>query len=1201
MPRLPSDAPAVRCVARLAADAGVRMHETILPAQPRDASFGWKASSVHPLQPLETEYQRIVRDASEDEKDDELRRRIESDKLGQFFFFDAGSPRLLGVPQGEPYGGRAFPLPGDDLTDLKRHARSAQRELERPQVRDMQRALVVSHLEAAVDRAAALLARFYTLDGSRERRISPVAEAHEALRRVRLILERATTVHDFSALATRLLEIGAALEQALAGVASVQMFYAIQPFCLFRLLVRFRLESDLKISTGTAADTSGALTSLLTEGHRWLTNWLRDKVVDLGHRVQAADPHGNTLFFLKGGRALEYYRGSPELGTSDWDTQIVINPNLPPAKWYRQFVLVNNAVLIALEQFKIEFFMLLSHHAKEFIDELPRLQEPRLLELADNGIVLDPPEPGVGNEDDAPDALHRASCKAELIDVGLPRYDSVEAREQWSLFSGGHCSIRIADDRIPYPDAIYFVDEYVMMIREVFAIGGAGLRKAPKRIVRLTEMLGRPRVRAAIDGLCGDTVTTLFPETKSRAGEIYVGDDGVPAKAALWLILHQFASAYNLSVDRELAPCLDRFLRATLTDAPGLAPYPPMLPTYIKEQRGFDSACRNLADLIGFTQWASEQMEEHFSERDAFMLYRINRFISLVRSISDLFPAEEEWNLQIATRGSFAAWLHADYLSFNGIDELDAVTFVSIGLYSPEPGASRERMLKVVEDRVQECLEGSSLRLDLERDEKNHALRLYWQKERQWTPLNSYRPLAMEIVALEPPRRPHLSYVWRVPVLSPHDLLVDARDSIADTAEYGRRRRLKQARAALIDMMTGSEEHPAPPIDGPIPGRGGRYLRVRSDSLGVGAGGDYPPSFYPDYAFELTLTADRDSFRERLLAWPLPEDGVLDLLVVGGGEGSLDGFAGWLENDLRTYLVQPLVERGVRIRAIVLDFALSAALLPVFQPLCADEGIIICSLYAPRNSIMTTATWAELQPLLAGRDVPGMVTRLVGRLKALSTDLTGFSHLAACRAMSEPEVRLHLNRNPADQDSISIVRYLPLIETMVRGAPDALGEVRRRLIDNPNVGNGEAEIISLVPRIGRLTDEVSRNVEMKFRIRLNEILSQPRYEICVATSGRPLLEGEDNLWSTLEGKWSHILALAPYLSRCPSPFSIWNESSAELTLDATLARRPIAGKPQVRISEVAASGAEDAQRIVRLILDRCRNSVLVRVPNYLQR
>src|SRR5262245_31926074 len=90
----------------------------------------------------------------------------------------------------------------------------------------------------------------------------------------------------------------------------------------------------------------------------WLLEWMREKIPALAKTVgqNVDDKHkrgGTHFFYIKGGRALptlladapppEQQDLREELErlladvTSDWDSQIVINPNLRPDTWYATY------------------------------------------------------------------------------------------------------------------------------------------------------------------------------------------------------------------------------------------------------------------------------------------------------------------------------------------------------------------------------------------------------------------------------------------------------------------------------------------------------------------------------------------------------------------------------------------------------------------------------------------------------------------------------------------------------------------------------------------------------------------------------------------------------------------------------------------------------------------------------------------------
>ena len=175
MPPVSTD-PALASLEVVALKAGRTLDRSIELLPQHDAAIGWKAAATHPLQPLEVEYQGIVRDAVRDLRDVERRKEIESALLGDFFFLDAGAPRLLGVREGQPYGGQAFPLPQDRLREARSQLDAAKRLVVAPGA-TIDGNVLRAHLQQAWDGAASVLAGFLTFPNSTSWPVPPVQKA----------------------------------------------------------------------------------------------------------------------------------------------------------------------------------------------------------------------------------------------------------------------------------------------------------------------------------------------------------------------------------------------------------------------------------------------------------------------------------------------------------------------------------------------------------------------------------------------------------------------------------------------------------------------------------------------------------------------------------------------------------------------------------------------------------------------------------------------------------------------------------------------------------------------------------------------------------------------------------------------------------------------------------------------------------------
>jgi len=82
--------------------------------------------------------------------------------------------------------------------------------------------------------------------------------------------------------------------------------------------------------------------------------------------------------------------------------------------------------------------------------------------------------------------------RAELLDVSLPRNDSLETAEQWA-----HVGPQVSSDNpweIPLPKGGYFLDEYILLFREVLDSKSSSAHKFSKRLWRaclVAEAAGR--------------------------------------------------------------------------------------------------------------------------------------------------------------------------------------------------------------------------------------------------------------------------------------------------------------------------------------------------------------------------------------------------------------------------------------------------------------------------------------------------------------------------------------------------------------------------------------------------------------------------------------------------------------------------------------------------------------------------------------
>jgi hypothetical protein len=778
----PAGDAALQALAHVATMATAQSQVPIVLVPQHDAAFGWEAGAIHPMQALETQYQSIVRDAERLGNDPIEKRAFESAALAGFYFFQAGPPRLLGAERDRPYRGQRFPLP----TDALRHARA-----ELNAAKDMYNAGIPAPLlttRVADARAAAWRVCEPFLPPANPEQVNAPS-----------INQASALIQAAGAAPAVLTNIGNALtllERAVAGDASVQMFYVIEPFYLSRLLVAYRVRSNTPVTEDEVVRASSALTGILN-AQAWLSAWLERAMIDLEFAISEVDPNQHTRFFLKGGRALAYLFGQPQNARNDWDTQILIDPNLAPGDWYALYRDVSNQVLLTLVRMKDEFYSILSANAAA-LQALPVPPPAPPDPFAD-----DAPEPPWDNIDEAPDvppsyenAFTRA-CKAELIDIGMPRRDTIELREQWAQL---HNNIIRPTLGMPIPGYAYYVDEYVTMIREFFADESRSPGKARKRIERLAELLDRDEAAVVIVHAMQSIPLTIW-NVVAPVLTAFVAQQLPPAQEALRyaliVLLDEFAIAYEMRSDPGLAQEFAAFFAGWMPNQEVVADYPPNFRFTLPVNAA------PMADAIGFGQWMSDRLQANFAGRAALIAAHRDAVEALIRTVYDdsVFNQQSEYDVQLAIGGSLGARLHAEYQNAANA-QLEQVATVSIGLYFEGAHIDAATAMELVAPLVRNYIAAQPAPALFYLDETMAGtLRIFWADPQRIEPFGAYHPLAIEIVAKRVRERPLLSFIWGLPVLGLRDLIVEYQTRAAHIVEYSRRKELRNTAAALTEML----------------------------------------------------------------------------------------------------------------------------------------------------------------------------------------------------------------------------------------------------------------------------------------------------------------------------------------------------------------------------------------------------------------
>jgi hypothetical protein len=140
--------------------------------------------------------------------------------------------------------------------------------------------------------------------------------------------------------------------------------------------------------------------------------------------------------------------------------------------------------------------------------------------------------------------------RAELLDISVPRHDSLETAEQWEHVRG---HIAAAPGAVPLPDGSYFLDEYILMFREVLDRNSNSVHKLTKRYQRAcliaeayARQLGRQRVQERAQELAARY--PVFAGILSATPQI-----AAPANLlVLTRVFEQLVESYLLDTDLKL-------------------------------------------------------------------------------------------------------------------------------------------------------------------------------------------------------------------------------------------------------------------------------------------------------------------------------------------------------------------------------------------------------------------------------------------------------------------------------------------------------------------------------------------------------------------------------------------------------------------------------------------------------------------------
>ncbi|MFV8752750.1 hypothetical protein ACNOYE_19550 [Nannocystaceae bacterium ST9] len=800
-----------------------------------DRASAWRAFAIHPMQLTETFYQRRVLDALEAVRDeaDDAKRKAESEALSLVFQLSSQPPSLVSSEiRGE--------FPREQVERALDALRSVSSQL--AQARAYGTAppdTLAAELQQIRQALLVALALAFTSD---IREFLALPEVGDCLQRLYAVGgDRAQEIERLHAAASDIASI-------LAGVASVQVSTTIDSFYLFRLLIRHRVSAEVPIDDDISNEASGVVTGLLHNGPAmaWLGDWLFDKLCDLSATIGLAAPGNDVIFFLKGGRAMQ---DDPRAGQNDWDTQLVINPYLPPDDWYRLFARLHDLITYKLTQYKNELYVLLARQRRALEGLVAGLQAgpelpdrlaiepdqggrllalPPILELDLPIVPIDPLALALADPD-----THEGAAKAELIDVGVPRRESPEAFEQWSLvrprliprrrpegevdplalvLRGGDALALVrgegGDPRacVMAPSGLFFALDFILVLREVFTGESRSAAKSPKRVKRLYDLLGKPATLNEIEGellLIAGPLARLANETWQQARD---APDGGRAAAILVLFLRQLVRAYDLLEDYEFARTIADLLTRVwpLRNRKRLPP----------EMASLAGGEAELARCVGTVQDVGKALTEVVRARAA----ALQNNAELRQLVAGIHAAVRQQQLPMAVVGSAAVTLHAISTHYARPERLEPVYRVDLKLFVP-PGTAQDS----VRDRIVGQLHlPNSLRVETPTDSPPGTA-LFFSRALPPRPPNNplaiandevqrldqgqlvvddYRPLVLRLTTEIGDRAPITTTIDQLPVLSLRDLLADYTREAGEVDEFSAQAGLRSTLAAIREMLT---------------------------------------------------------------------------------------------------------------------------------------------------------------------------------------------------------------------------------------------------------------------------------------------------------------------------------------------------------------------------------------------------------------
>lgn len=596
-----------------------------------------------------------------------------------------------------------------------------------------------------------------------------------------------------------------ALSSILNGYSTVTNNESIPGFFLMRLLVGYRIGITRAEDNIFVSIASARLTALLHNQQEWLFDLMQRMIADLAKALQTV---GNDIcFFLKGGRGMSYLLGEPKKGENDWDTQILINPELPWDAWWQRYGEVRSVVNNRLLRYNFIFSANLMNNAEALIGATDKIAAIVAKDPATYDQLLDSiytlvwqnaldEQAFAGDQELALASAWQAAtrkpsgnCKAELIDVGLPRFCTVELLEQWNHARKGINSF----NGIPYPGPAYFIEELIAMVRENDAGASPSPAKRDKRLKRLLSLMS-PEV-AGFSAFLKEqqdlTGAVGLNATLQRIASI----SSEPNRDLATVMLGQFCTAYRLAADPNLASAFDNLAADLLGGIMGSNP------------KSIDQQANSVFE---WCQTVSTTMTGHLAMRGQSLLGQVEQIANLLAQIVKAGSTK----IAPAIQGGFAISLYRQMTRGEAINNNVApAEFVDIHLYFQEcPSVENitQSMLQELISNLEKFVAQSNYFGAIELNRQANSIKLFAKQPialAKW----SYKPLVIEF-RLEAASRLITETGPKLTLMGMRPLISWCRERAAEVSEWAMRQQLSETFGALIEMQALPWQAPSVPM-----------------------------------------------------------------------------------------------------------------------------------------------------------------------------------------------------------------------------------------------------------------------------------------------------------------------------------------------------------------------------------------------------